>query len=98
MFKNIFKFGDDMAKKRVKVEAKPVKKRIKSVEPSDAKKDVEIAETWAVQHIKSLSKRRRDCTIIWGKIKNKPHSDEEIMELLRAGGPMFDSLVSEISK
>ena len=97
MFKNIYKFGDDMAKKRVKVEAKSVKKRIKSVEPSIEKK-VEIAETWAVQHIRSLSKKRRDCTIIWGKIKNKPHSDEEIMEHLRAGGPMFDTLVGEISK
>ena len=84
-----------MAKKRVKVEAKTVKKRIKS---TVIEKKVEESETYAVQHIRSLSKKRRDAAVVWGMIKYKPHSDGEIKEIIRSKGPLFDTLLGEISE
>ena len=74
---------------------KAVKKAVKKV-VGEIKKPVEEKSTVspARKHIESLSKKRRDAAVVWGMIKNKNLSRNEIREIVKDKG--FDTLLGEI--
>ena len=74
---------------------KAVKKAVKKV-VGEIKKPVEEKSTVspARKHIESLSKKRRDAAVVWGMIKNKNLSRDEIRQLVKDKG--FNTLLGEI--
>jgi hypothetical protein len=93
MFKNIFKFGEIMAKKAKKA----AKKAVKNVEvlappvtPKAAASSVDVRK-----HIEEVSGLRRDAATVWEVIKNDNHSDDDIRVIVKS--LKFDTLLGEIS-
>ena len=75
---------------------KKAKKAAKSVSKS-AEKVVSAAKhstSSAQNHIESLSHQRRDAAVVWGMIKNKNLSHDEIREIVKDKG--FNTLLGEI--
>ena len=74
---------------------KAVKKAVKKV-VGEVKKQVEKKSTVssAQNHIESLAHKRRDAAVVWGMIKNKNLSRDEIREIVKDKG--FDTLLGEI--
>ena len=80
--------------KKAKKASKSVKKEVKKSVVSEVHKLTNKPSS-ARDHIKSLSKQRRDAAIMWGKIKNGNLSDSEIKKIAEESG--FSQLLSEIS-
>ena len=95
MIKNIFKFGEIMAKKAKKA----AKKAVKNVEvlappvtPKAAASSVDVRK-----HIEEISGTRRDAATIWLLIKDgtKYTTDEEVLDLVKT--KQYATLLSERS-
>jgi hypothetical protein len=92
MIKNIFKFGEIMAKKAKKA----AKKAVKNVEvlappvtPKAAASSVDVRK-----HIEEVSKTRRDAATVWSVITDG-HTDDDIRVIVKS--LKFDTLLGEIS-
>ena len=85
-----------MAKSLLKKAKKAAKNVSKPASTLQSRKAVEesSAKLSAKSHIKSLSKQRRDCAVLWGMIEKGNHSDAEIKEICKEKG--FTQLLSEI--
>jgi hypothetical protein len=93
MIKNIFKFGEIMAKKA----KKSAKKAVKDVEvlappvtPKAAASSVDVRK-----HIEEVSSSRRDAATVWSVIKDSEHTDDDIRVIVKS--LQFDTLLGEIS-
>ena len=72
---------------------KKAKKAVKSAK-KEAKSAVKATSSSAKSHIESLAHSRRDCAVVWGKIKDGNHSTEEIKAICKEKG--FDDLLGEL--
>ena len=79
-----------MAKNLLKKAKSAVKSTTKSVKKAESS-----ASSSAKSHVESLSKKRRDCAVVWGMIKDGNHSTAEIKAICQEKG--FDVLLGEIS-
>ena len=79
-----------MAKNLLKKAKSAVKSTTKSVKKAESS-----ASSSAKSHVESLSKKRRDCAVVWGMIKDGNPSTYEIQEICKDKG--FDVLLGEIS-
>tara|TARA_B100000029_G_scaffold200252_1_gene198665 strand:- start:48 stop:320 length:273 start_codon:yes stop_codon:yes gene_type:complete len=89
-------FGVKMAKsllKKAKKASKSVKKEVKKSVVSEVHKLTNKPSS-ARDHIKSLSKQRRDAAVMWGMIQNGNHSDSEIKKMVEEKG--FHTLLGEL--
>ena len=93
MIKNIFKFGEIMAKKAKKA----AKKAVKNVEvlappvtPKAAASSVDVRK-----HIEEISGTRRDAATVWSVIKDSGHTDDDIRIIVNS--LQFETLLGEIS-
>jgi len=91
MIKNIFKFGEIMAKK-----AKKAKKAVKDVEvltppvtPKVSTSSIDVRK-----HIKEISGTRKDASTVLGVITDE-HTDDDIRVIVKS--LQFDTLLGEIS-
>jgi len=91
MIKNIFKFGEIMAKK-----AKKAKKAVKDVEvltppvtPKVSTSSIDVRK-----HIKEISGTRKDASTVLGVITDE-HTDDDIRVIVKS--LKFDTLLGEIS-
>tara|TARA_B100000929_G_C15412075_1_gene388320 strand:- start:151 stop:426 length:276 start_codon:yes stop_codon:yes gene_type:complete len=91
MFKNIFKFGEIMAKK-----AKKTKKAVKNVEvlappvtPKASTSSIDVRK-----HIKEISGTRKDASTVLEVITDE-HTDDDIRVIVKS--LQFDTLLGEIS-
>tara|TARA_B100001146_G_scaffold147645_1_gene129749 strand:+ start:336 stop:614 length:279 start_codon:yes stop_codon:yes gene_type:complete len=92
MIKNIFKFGEIMAKKAKKA----AKKAVKNVEvlappvtPKAAASSVDVRK-----HIEEISKTRKDAATVWSVITDG-HTDDDIRVIVKS--LEFETLLGEIS-
>ena len=82
MSKNLLKKAKKAAKK-VTHSTEEVVSSVKSATSSKAE-----------SHIKSLSKQRRDAAVVWGMIKDRNHTQDEIKQIVKDKG--FTQLLGEI--
>ncbi len=89
-------FGVKMAKSLLKKVKKGAKKSLKKTVVFEEKveKVASSATSSARSHIESISKLRRDGSVVWGMIKDGNQSTEEIKAICKEKG--FDQLLSEI--
>ncbi len=86
------------AKKAVKSKKKEAKSQASTVKEAvkvETMKEVKSTSSDAYKHIESISKLRRDGSVLWGMIKDGNHSTDEIKEICKEKG--FDELLGEIS-
>ncbi len=85
-----------MAKSLLKKAKKGAKKSPKKAVKIEEKveKVASSATSSARSHIESISKLRRDGSVVWGMIKDGNQSTEEIKAICKEKG--FDQLLSEI--
>jgi len=85
-----------MAKSLLKKVKKGAKKSLKKAEKVEEKveKVASSATSSARSHIESISKLRRDGSVVWGMIKDGNQSTEEIRAICKEKG--FDELLGEI--
>jgi len=86
-----------MAKSLLKKVKKGGKKAFQKAEAKVEKveKAVSSADSSARSHIESISKLRRDGSVVWGMIKDGNQSTDEIKAICKEKG--FDELLGEIS-
>ena len=83
-----------MAKNLLKKAKKVAKSVSKQASTLKSRTVAEVVKSSAKSHIESLSKKRRDCAVMWGMIKDGNHSDDEIKEIVKSKG--FDTLLGEL--
>jgi len=86
-----------MAKSLLKKVKKGGKKAFQKAEAKVEKveKAVSSADSSARSHVESISKLRRDGSVVWGMIKDGNQSTDEIKAICKEKG--FDELLGEIS-
>ena len=89
-----------MAKSLLKKVKKGGKKAFQKAEKVEAKvekveKAASSAASSARSHVESISKLRRDGSVVWGMIKDGNQSTDEIKAICKEKG--FDELLGEIS-
>jgi len=88
----VIKMAKSLLKKAKKGAKKSPKKAVKIEEKVE--KVASSATSSARSHIESISKLRRDGSVVWGMIKDGNQSTEEIKAICKEKG--FDQLLSEI--
>ena len=92
MILGVTKMAKSLLKKAKKGAKKSPKKAVKIEEKVE--KVASSATSSARSHIESISKLRRDGSVVWGMIKDGNQSTEEIKAICKEKG--FDQLLSEI--
>jgi hypothetical protein len=92
MIKNIFKFGEIMAKKAKKAAKKAVKD-VEVLTPPVTPK-VSTSSIDVRKHIKEISGTRKDASTVLGVITDE-HTDDDIRVIVKS--LKFDTLLGEIS-
>jgi hypothetical protein len=92
MIKNIFKFGEIMAKKAKKAAKKAVK-NVEVLAPPVTPK-VSTSSIDVRKHIKEISGTRKDASTVLGVITDE-HTDDDIRVIVKS--LKFDTLLGEIS-
>jgi hypothetical protein len=92
MIKNIFKFGEIMAKK-AKKSAKKAVKNVEVLTPPVTPK-VSTSSIDVRKHIEEVSSSRRDAATVWSVITDE-HTDDDIRVIVKS--LKFDTLLGEIS-